>query len=156
MIAKQSRRQNLLEVCKRFLTEAESIIVSSDKEELKGISLQKEKYLLIQEKLKLILHHFRFHVRLNLDNKDFIEVRNQLIYKGLDLSSPAELKKLRDIEDEVVSKMEVNDESSSVEGKDKVYREIWESEILRLRGEIYMQAGLFENANKSYIEAIDL
>lgn len=147
MIAKQSRRQNLLEVCKRYLADAETLIKQSDEENMNGISLQKEKYMLIQEKIKLILHHFKYNVRLRLDDEDFDKIRCQLIQRGLELSSPDILKTMYSIEQNVINNSTSNDASSnSGEGKDKVYHEIWESEIYRLRGKVFME-------NKQYDEA---
>jgi hypothetical protein len=89
--------------------------MSSDQDNLKGIALQKEKYLLIQEKLKLILHYFKHYIKLNMMPEDFLKIRDQLISKGLDLSSSEILEKMRNAEQEATLNNESNEMSR---GKD--------------------------------------
>jgi hypothetical protein len=150
LIAKQSRKQGLLEVCKRYLIEAEQLITSSDEEGLGGISLQKEKYILIQEKIKLIRCHFgNNYVRLNLKAEEFARIRKQLIKRGLDISSPQvledmKLAELKSIKDRENSK---DQDNNSPNDSEKVYRDIWESEIYRLRGKLLLDAQKYVKAN---------
>lgn len=87
----------------------ESQILSSDQDNLKGIALHKEKYLLIQEKMKLILHYFEHHVKLNMMPEDFLKLREQLISRGLELSSNEVLEKMRKAEEDATLNGEGNE-----------------------------------------------
>jgi hypothetical protein len=112
----------VLEVSKRFLVDVEQHIIRSDLEELKGIALHKEKYLLMQERMKLILHYFRHFVKLNLkvgpnanassvdsSSEEFLKIRKQLICKGLSISDKRELDKMRNIADEALQNQDESD-----------------------------------------------
>lgn len=99
----------MLEVCKKFLIEVEQQILKSDNDNLKGIALHKEKYLLIQERMKLILHYFKRQVRMILPNEELIKIKYQLISKGLDLSDKKVLKGLRKIEEDTLNAQDNND-----------------------------------------------
>ena len=99
----------MLEVCKKFLIEVEQQILKSDNDNLKGIALHKEKYLLIQERMKLILHYFKRQVRMILPNEELIKIKTQLISKGLDLSDKKVLKGLRKIEEDTLNGQDNND-----------------------------------------------
>ena len=70
-------------------------ISRSDEEGLKGISLQNEKYLLIQERMKLVLHYFRNYVRLKLSDEEFMKLRKQLLTKTINLSEKKVLDDMR-------------------------------------------------------------
>ena len=111
LIARQSRKQNLLEVCKRYLTEVEQQIVKSDKDQLKGVSMHKEKYLYIQERMKLILEYFKHNIKLDLKPDEFKSVKYQLISKGLEISDEDVLKGMRRIEDEALNSQDNSDAS---------------------------------------------
>lgn len=112
----------MLEVSKRFLVDVEQHIIRSDHEALKGIALHKEKYLLMQERMKLILHYFRHHVKLNLkvgpnsnasvvdsSSEEFLKIRTQLICKGLSISDKKELEKMRKIAEDAIENQEESD-----------------------------------------------
>ena len=115
---------------------------------MNGISLHKEKYMLIQEKIKLILHHFKYNIRLRLDDEDFNRIKCQLIQRGLELSSPDILRYMNIIEQKVINNSASNDASSnSTEDKDKVYHKIWQSEIYRLRGKVFMENNQYDEAS---------
>ena len=122
MIAKQSRKQDLLVVSKSFLNEVETLLKKSDEDNLKGVSLHNEKHVILNERLKLILHQFRNHVRLSLKEEVLIEIRNQLLLGGLEISDPKEFEYLEQSDKEVV-----------VSTQDI-------SNIYRLRGEIYFES----------------
>mmetsp|Transcript_42639 Transcript_42639/g.49886 ORF Transcript_42639/g.49886 Transcript_42639/m.49886 type:complete len:269 (+) Transcript_42639:4426-5232(+) len=151
LIAKQSRKQNLLEISKRFMIDVEGLLKKSDEENLKGLSLHKEKYMLMGERLKLILYHFKNHVRLCLKDEELLKIRNQLLSRGLEISDPKQLDQMRKIENEVMSsqeQIEIN--------RDKMYSDIWESDIYRLRGEIYFEAKHYNDANECFLKALEL
>lgn len=93
------------------MTDVESHILASDQEGIKGIALQKEKYVLIQEKLKLIMHYFKHYVKLNLKDEEFLKVRVQLIQKGLEISDDSILEKMRQDEEEAVNNQQSTDEN---------------------------------------------
>lgn len=76
----------------------------------------------MQERMKLILHYFRHHVKLNLkvgpnsnasvvdsSSEEFLKIRTQLICKGLSISDKKELEKMRKIAEEVVESQEEGD-----------------------------------------------
>ena len=151
IIARQARKQNVLEVSKRFLVDIELHISRSDAEALKGISLHKEKYLLIQERMKLILTYFRNYVKLNLNKEEFLRLRSQLLSKGLNISDKKPLEEMRTAGENGLRGLNQEDRT-----KNQLYPEIWESEILRLRGEIFMEAKSYDKANESFLQAIDL
>ena len=144
IITRQARKQNVLEVSKRFLIDIELHIKRSDDEGLKGISLQKEKYLLIQERMKLILHYFRNYVKLNLKEDEFIMLRSQLISKALNMSEKKHLNEMRKLGENVLKaqNQDEQNESNFRLGSDhsnddfivQLNPEMWESEIYRLRG----------------------
>lgn len=105
------------------------MLKKSDEEDLKGVSLNKEKYVLLSERMKLILHQFRNHVRLNLKDEDLVKIRSQLLSRGLEISEPKEFEFLKSNENDVVNMQDISD-------------------IYRLRGEIYFEAKHYNDANQ--------
>lgn len=95
--------------------------------------------------MKLILHHFKYSVRLRLDDSEFENLKSQLVQRALSISSPEVLEELRKIEENAlnIGKPEVSSDSNE-NSKDKakqsvMYNKIWESEIYRLRGKVLME-----------------
>ena len=135
----------MLEVSKRFLVDIDLHIMRSDQEGLKGISLQKEKYLLIQERMKLTLHYFRNYVKLNLKEEEFVKLRSQLISKSLNMSDKKLLDEMRKIGEAVLNAQDQEEQNKSKNSYHsqihlnfiaQLHPEIWESEIYRLRGKL--------------------